>query len=75
MLYTFKDLQDEVKRRATRDQSGTTFDVAIKNIINTSLFRIGREALWRSLRRKGIVTTVTSYTTGSGAVSVYVLLT
>ena len=68
MLYS--DLQNEVKRRATRDQGGTQFDTAVKNIINTSLFRLGREAMWRPLRRKGQFTTVTSYTTGSGAVTV-----
>jgi len=66
MSLTYKDLQDEVKRRATREQGGTQFDTATKNIINTSLFRLAREALWRPLRRKSTFTTVTSYTTGSG---------
>lgn len=69
-MMTFLDLQGEVKRRATRDQSGTTFDTAVKNIVNTSLFRLSREAMWRPLRRKSSFTTVTSYTTGSGAVAV-----
>lgn len=57
-----------MKRRATRDQGGTQYDEAIKNAVNSSLFRIAREALWRQLRRKATIRTVTSYTTGSGAV-------
>lgn len=70
MGFTYKEIQDEVKRRATRDQAGTQFDVAIKNVINTSLLRINRENLWRNMRRTTKISTVTSYTTGSGAVSV-----
>lgn len=69
-MYTFLDLQNEVKRRATRDQGGTQFNTAIKNVINTSLFRVAREASWRVLRRKSYFTTETSYTTGTGAASV-----
>jgi hypothetical protein len=65
MAIHFKELQDEVKRRATRDQSGTTFDIGIKNSINFSIYRIARDAPWRSLRRKSSFNTVTSYTTGS----------
>lgn len=70
MAYIFADLQSEVKRRATRDQSGTEFDAGTKSIINFSLFRVGREANWRQLRRTGKITTEGSYTTGSGAVTV-----
>jgi hypothetical protein len=66
-MLTYGDLISEVKRRAIRDQSGTTFDTAVKNIINTSLFRISREAPWRVMRRKSYFDTVTSYTKGSGA--------
>lgn len=66
-MFTFKDLQDEVKRRATKDQGSTQFDAAVKTAINTSLFRISREAYWRNLRRKDSINTVTTYTTGSGA--------
>jgi hypothetical protein len=66
MAFTYKDLQDEVKRRATIDQAGTQFEVAVKNIINTSLFRVSREGLWRQLRRKTTFDTVGTYTTGSG---------
>ena len=69
-MFVFSDLQSEVKRRGTKDQSGTTFDIAIKNIINTSLFRVARECPWRVLRRKSYFTTETSYTTGTGAVTV-----
>lgn len=67
MAYLFSDLQTEIKQRATRAQAGTAYDTTIKNIINTSLFRIGREAPWRSIRKKTYFTTKTSYTEGSGA--------
>jgi hypothetical protein len=74
MALTFADLQTEVSRRATKDQSGTQFTSAIKTIINSSLFRIARETCWRPLRRKAIFNTVTDYTstkfTISGSVSV-----
>lgn len=69
-MFTFKELQDEVLRSATRDQAGTEFSEAAKNCINRSIYRIAREAKWRSLRRKSSFDTVTSYTTGTGAVSV-----
>jgi len=69
-MFLFSDLQNEVKRRATRNQSGTEYDTAVKNIINTSLFRLSREGLWRSLRRIETIPTVTTYNEGSGAVSV-----
>lgn len=67
MSLTYSDLQIEVKRRAQKDSGGSTFDNAIKNLINTSLFRVSREALWRPLRRKTTFDTVTTYDTGSGA--------
>jgi hypothetical protein len=63
----FKELCDEVKRRATRDQGGTTFDTGIKNAVNFSLFRIARDAPWRSMRRKTTFDTVSSYKTGTYA--------
>jgi len=66
MSMTFNDLQEEVKRRATLNQGGTQFDTASKNVLNSSLFRLGRDALWRPLRRKATIDTVTTYTTGSG---------
>ena len=66
MTITFSDLQAEVARRATRDQSGTQFDTAIKNGINSSLFRVAREALWRQLRRKTTFDTIIKYNSGSG---------
>lgn len=69
-MLTFADLQSEVKRRATKDQGGTQFTTGIQNVINTSLFRIGREAPWRVLRRSTYFNTETSYSTGTGAVSV-----
>lgn len=70
MAMTFSDLQSEVKRRATKNQGGTNFDAGIKNIINSSLFRLSREANWRSLRREGSFNTVASYTTGTGTLSI-----
>lgn len=69
-MFNFASLKSEVKRRATRDQGGTTFDTGIANVINTSIFRIGREAPWRVLRRTTFFNTETSYTTGTGAVTV-----
>ena len=68
-MMNFGSLQSEVKRRSTRDQGGTTFDTGIKNAINFALFRISREAPWRSMRRKATFDTVFSYKKGSGAVS------
>jgi hypothetical protein len=64
-MLNFQDLQGEVKRRATRDQGGTQFDVATKNLINSSLFRISREAPWRCMRRTTRFNSVPSYTTGA----------
>ena len=34
-MFLFKDIQDEIKRRATRDQGGTQFDTGIKNVANS----------------------------------------
>lgn len=65
MAYLFSDLQAEVARRATRDQAGSTFTTAVKNTINTSLFRLSREAAWKQLRRKATFNTVAPYTTGT----------
>lgn len=65
-MFNFIELQGEVKRRAVRDQGDQQFDTATKNIINTSLFRLAREANWRVLRRKDTITTNATYTTGSG---------
>lgn len=70
MALTFLDFKGEVKRRATRDQSGTEFDTETGNAINLSLLRVARECPWRVLRRRESFATVDSYTTGSGAVSV-----
>lgn len=67
MSMTFKDMQNSVLRRATRSEAGTQFDTAAKETINTSLFRVAREALWRPLRRKTTFDTVTTYNEGSGA--------
>lgn len=66
MASTFKDLQDEVLRRSTREQGGTQFTTATKNALNFALFRVAREAKWRSLRREGRFETIATYTTGSG---------
>ncbi len=69
MAFTFSDLKSEVKRRATKNQGGTQFDTGIENTINTSLWRIAREACWRSLRRETSFDTVAKYNTGTGAVA------
>ena len=66
MAYTFADLKNELKRRGTVDQSGSQFDTAVENLLNTSIFRISREGLWRSLRRKTTFDTIGTYTTGTG---------
>lgn len=65
MSLVFGDLQDEVKRRATRDQGGTQFDTAVKNLINLAILRIANEAPWRSLRRTDTITTDKEYSTGT----------
>ena len=65
MSLTFKDLQDEVKRRATRDEGGTQFDPAVKNLINMALIRVANETPWRSLRETFTVDTDPPYTTGT----------
>lgn len=67
MAFSFSDLKSEVKRRATKNQGGTQFDTGIANTINTSMWRVAREARWRSLRRTTTFNTVTTYTTGTGA--------
>lgn len=65
MAYLFSDLQAEVARRGTRNQAGDTFTVAIKNLINTSLFHVAREANWKQLRRQAQFNTVAQYSTGT----------
>ena len=68
-MFVYSELQDEVKRSAVRDKAGTEFDTGVKNAINRAIYRLAREARWRSLRRESTITTVTNYTTGTGAVS------
>jgi len=70
MSLLFSDLKTEVKQRATQGQSGTEYNTTTDNIVNSSLFRVGRECNWRNLRRKATITTEAEYSTGSGAVSV-----
>lgn len=69
MSFTFLDLQTEVKRRATMNQAGTTFDSAVKNGINLSLIRIANEAPWMALRRTGRIATNGDYSTGTVSVT------
>jgi len=66
MSYTYKDLQDRVKENGTRSEGGTTFNDQVNAAVNSSLFRISRDANWRSLRRTSTFDTITEYTTGSG---------
>lgn len=70
MSMLFSDLKTETKQRATQGQSGTEFNTTTDNVVNSSLFRVGREANWRNLRRKAVIATEAEYTTGTGAVSV-----
>lgn len=70
MAFAFSDLKSEVKRRATKNQGGTQFDTGIANAINTSMWRVAREAKWRVMRRTATFNTVTTYTTGTGAAAV-----
>ena len=70
MSITYIDLKNEVKRRATKNQGGTQFDSGIGVAVNTSMWRVAREARWRQLRRQTSFNTITSYTTGTGAVAV-----
>lgn len=62
----FSDIQLEISRRATKDQSGTQFTQAIKNAANFALFRAGREGPWRCLRRRTFFSTTAPYSTGTG---------
>lgn len=70
MSLLFSDLITEVKNMSLRAQSGTEFDTEIKNGINESILRIAREAAWKQLRRISTFDTKTTYTTGTGAVTV-----
>jgi len=70
MSLSFQDLQEEVKRRATRNQSGTAYDNAVKSLINFSLLRIANEAPWRALRRNASFFTVSHVDTGTVSVAV-----
>ena len=65
MAFALADLSTEVLRRATRDQGGTLYATAATNAINTSMWRIAREAKWRTLRRTATINTVTTYSTGA----------
>ena len=69
-MLTFSDIQIEVARRSTKNQSGSEYTTGIKHAINAALFRLARECNWRGLRRTTAFNTVTSYTTGTGAVAV-----
>lgn len=61
MAFTFTDLVSEVLRRGTRNQSGTQFNTAASNLVNTSLWTVARAARWKQLRRETFFDTVTSY--------------
>lgn len=69
-MLKFKEHQDECKRRTLKNNSGSEFDSTFKISINNSIKTISRDALWRPLRRRKNFDTVTSYTTGTGAVTV-----
>jgi hypothetical protein len=65
MSYTYSDIQSEIKRRGIRDQSGTEFDTAAKNLANAALFSLSREAFWRQLRRTTTFQTEAEQTSGT----------
>lgn len=65
MAFCLSDLQAEVLRRSTRDQSGSQYTVAATNAINLSMWRIARDAKWRTLRRMTSFNTATTYFNGS----------
>lgn len=69
MAFSFKDMQDEVKRRATRNQAGTVYDTAVKNLVNFSLLRIANETNWRPLRRDTSFLTIPEFSTGTVTVT------
>jgi hypothetical protein len=69
-MLLFSDLVTQVKQNAIRNQGGTEFDSEIKAGINESIMRIARETMWINLRRTDTFDTKTSYTTGTGAVTV-----
>ena len=66
MAFSFADLQTEVARRAILNQSGGEYTTAIQNAINLSMWRIARDAKWRTLRRFTSFNTVTTYFNGIG---------
>lgn len=66
MAFTYSDLQIECLRRALRNQGGGQYTTAIANAINLSMWRVAREAKWRTLRRTATFNTVTTYSTGTG---------
>ena len=65
MAVAFSDLQQEVARRAILNQSGSNYTTAIQNAINFSMWRIARDAKWRTLRRFTSFNTATTYFNGS----------
>jgi uncharacterized membrane protein len=70
MTMTFSESETEVKARAILGEQTSDYDTQVKNAINSSIYRIARDAKWRVLRRTTTFNTVASYTEGTGAVSV-----
>ena len=68
----FLQIQDEIKRGATRDQGGSTFNSAVKAVINRAIKHLSNESYWRPLRRSTFITTSTQYTVGNGGASISV---
>ena len=66
MAFTNYDLCQEIARRAVLNQSGTEFTTAIQNAVNLSMWRIARDAKWRTLRRSAAFNTITTYFNGVG---------
>lgn len=61
MAFAFTDLQSEVLRRGVRDESGTQFNVAAANLVNTAMWTVARTARWKQLRRETTFSTVPPY--------------
>jgi hypothetical protein len=64
MAFAFSDLQSEVLRRGVRDESGTQFNTAAANLVNTAMWTVARSARWKQLRRETTFNTVGPYQVG-----------
>lgn len=68
-MASFAEIKAEVKRRALRNESGSEYDTAIANAVNSSLFRTARDAKWKVLRRESTFDTEIGASGNSATVS------